>query len=205
MKKIFIISIALLMMACTETEDVRPEIGELNGKEYVDLGLSVNWATTNLESGQYDICGGYYPWGSTVTQPIYDMAHCPALDLKRTNISGDPQYDAATKSLGGDWRLPTVIEFNELVQCCRWQWTRQNDVNGYKVTGPNGNSIFLPCGGHVSFTTLYYFDERGCYWTGSSDQSIEQTAYMMILTEDNINERSMSRVLGVNIRPVFDK
>ena len=59
----------------------------------------------------------------------------------------DPEDDAAAVNLGGKWRMPTETEVTELVNMCTWEWTSVNGVNGCKVTGPNGNSIFLPASG----------------------------------------------------------
>lgn len=59
----------------------------------------------------------------------------------------EPEDDAATVKLGAPWRMPTEDEIKELVDKCTWTWTTQDGKNGYKVIGPNGNSIFLPAGG----------------------------------------------------------
>ena len=59
-------------------------------------------------------------------------------------MSDSIQYDAATANCGGSWRMPTRDGLNELKTKCTWTWTTQNSVNGYKVTGPSGASIFLP-------------------------------------------------------------
>ena len=200
------VAVALSMTACTDDGVEAPKEGVRNGQEYVDLGLSVVWAKTNIGYSRMDVCGDYYNWGGTSTQPTYDMAHCHTLDLQLTNITGNSQYDVVTKTLENGWRLPTVVEFNELIRCCRWTWTTEDGVNGYRATGPNGNSIFFPCGGRVSFTTLDYFNELGCYWTGSCDRSIPETAYMVVFSENAVaNERSMSRVIGANVRGVFER
>ena len=200
------VAVALSLSACTNEGVEAPKDGVRNGQEYVDLGLSVVWAKTNIGATALDVSGDYYNWGGTSTQPTYDMAHCHTLDLQLTNITGNSKYDVVTKTLENGWRLPTVVEFNELIRCCRWEWTTENGVNGYRATGPNGNSIFFPCGGMVSFTTLQNFNEMGCYWTGSCDRSQPETAYMIVMTENNgANKRSMSRVLGANVRGVFER
>ena len=79
-------------------------------------------------------------------------------------IYGSDKYDAARRNWGLDWRLPSPSEFDELISCCKWIWLNNNEVNGYKVIGPNGNWIFLPAAGihHSSH------NESGHYWTGSS-------------------------------------
>lgn len=200
------VAVALMLTACNKEATEAPKDGVRNGQEYVDLGLSVVWAKTNIGSTALDVSGDYYNWGGTSTQPTYDIAHCHTLDLQLTNITGNSKYDVVTKTLENGWRLPTVVEFNELIRCCRWEWTTENGINGYRATGPNGNSIFFPCGGMTSCTTLQNFNEMGCYWTGSCDRSQPETAYMIVMTaHDGVNKRSMSRVLGANVRGVFER
>lgn len=200
------VAVTLMLTACTDEGTEAPKEGVRNGQEYVDLGLSVVWAKTNIGATALDVSGDYYNWGGTSTQPIYDIAHCHTLDLQLTNITGNSKYDVVTKILENGWRLPTVVEFNELIRCCRWEWVTEEGINGYRATGPNGNSIFFPCGGMTSFTTLEDFNETGCYWTGSCDMSQPETAYMIVMTEsDGVNKRSMSRVLGANVRGVFER
>lgn len=200
------VGVALMLTACNKEVIEAPKDGVRNGQEYVDLGLSVVWAKTNIGVTALDVIGDYYNWGGTSTQPTYDMTHCHTLDLQLTNITGNPKYDVVTNTLENCWRLPTIVEFNELIRYCSWEWTTENRINGYRVTGPNGNSIFFPCGGMTSFTTLQNFNEMGCYWTGSCDRSQPETAYMIVMSEsDGANKRSMSRVLGANIRGVFER
>ena len=43
--------------------------------------------------------------------------------------------------------MPTVHQTQELWQDCTWQWTQLNGVKGRLVTGPNGNTLFLPATG----------------------------------------------------------
>ena len=64
---------------------------------------------------------------------------------------------------GGDWRMPTKDELNELRTKCTWTWTTQNSVNGYKVTGPSGASIFLPAVGYRKGSSLIYAGGFGFY------------------------------------------
>lgn len=79
----------------------------------------------------------------------------------------DPEDDVASVKLGGDWRTPSWAEMRELMEKCTWEWTTQGGVNGQKVTGPNGNSIFLPAAGDRFNKELELFNEEGFYWTAS--------------------------------------
>ena len=98
--------------------------------------------------------GDYYAWGETETKSEYTEGNSATYGLSISELQSqgyidgegnlNPQYDAATANWGGDWRMPTKAELNELLNNCTWTWTTQNGHKGYKVTGPNGNSIFLP-------------------------------------------------------------
>ena len=127
--------------------------------EYVDLGLSVKWATCNLGAEIPEEYGDYYAWGETT--PIckyldYDSTIYNTLKVSETIRSKyhtpgcrlEPDDDAAHVNWGGDWRMPTKEEFAELFEKCEWADTIQNDVFGFlftsKVPGYTSESIFLP-------------------------------------------------------------
>ena len=122
--------------------------GTINGHGYVDLGLpsGTKWATCNVGASEPEEYGNYYAWGET-TSYTKDNSH-RTYGKSMGDISGDASYDVAQAKWGGTWRLPTAGEMKELVNKCTWTWTTQSGVNGYKVIGPNGNSIFLPAAGY---------------------------------------------------------
>lgn len=76
----------------------------------------------------------------------------------------DPEDDAAYVNWGSKWRMPTLAQFQELLEHCEWQWIQKNGVNGQQVTGPNGKSIFLPAAGGRE-NRLYYDGECAYYWS----------------------------------------
>lgn len=122
----------------------------------VDLGLSVSWANKNLGAEHVADFGGYYPitndsaWDNEV---LFDEEmHCrinPSwVDRGIVNLD----YDIAHINLGGDWRLPTCEEMEELISQCKWSWGKikiRDGVyaEGVYVEGPNGNKLFLPAAG----------------------------------------------------------
>ena len=119
----------------------------------VDLGLSVYWCSCNVGAESPEEYGDYYAWGETKPKSSYTEVNYSYYnnDTKvytdiGENISGT-EYDAATVNLGSDWRMPTKAELQELLDKCTWEWTQINNVNGYKVTAENGNSIFIPASG----------------------------------------------------------
>ena len=79
-----------------------------------------------------------------------------------------PVDDAAHVNLGGGWRMPTVDEFEELINNCTWEWTTLDGVNGYNVTSKKtGNSIFLPITGFRYYADTQFRSIMGVYWTSS--------------------------------------
>ncbi len=173
-----------------------------NHPHAIDLGLpsGTKWACCNVGASSPEGYGGYYAWGETEEKSKYtyenykywiDMDGDGSVDTNEiqnlgSDISGT-QYDVAHVKWGGSWRMPTVAECQELVDKCTWTWTTQGGHNGYKVTGPNGNSIFLPaagarfswewesdsldfageCGYYLS-SSPYGHDEFGLYFDSSS-------------------------------------
>ncbi|MGM9860943.1 MAG: hypothetical protein ACI31C_09345, partial [Muribaculaceae bacterium] len=122
----------------------------LNGHEYVDLGLSVKWATCNVGASGPTGYGDYYAWGEVRTKREYTKEN--SLTYYNSNydfnISGNSSYDVARYKWGSPWRLPSASEIYELCNNCTWEWTTMNGVNGYKVKSKkNSNYIFLPAAG----------------------------------------------------------
>lgn len=152
--------------------------------EYVDLGLSVRWADRNVGAESVSRYGGYYAWGETeVTisgmwkDYLYrdtslgdDFYHGDYLSIG-DNISGT-EYDIAHMKWGGKWRMPTVEELSELVEKCTWVWEQDHEgIPGCVITGPNGNSIFLPASGDRFETSVIGLGHSGCYWSGTLSSS----------------------------------
>lgn len=172
--------------------------------EEIDLGLSVNWASCNLGASKPEEFGDYYSWGETSTKEIFLPTNYTYYDDDTEqyihigdDISGT-EYDAARVNLGGEWRIPTNKEMNELVNNCKWEWSQINGINGYKVTGTNGNSIFLPAG---------EIGQEGAvlaYWT--STQMSELIVYTLNAGSSDIgNEWPAMKYYGESIRPVKSK
>ncbi len=171
--------------------------GYINGHEYVDLGLSVKWATCNIGASSPEEYGDYFAWGDTSPTLICDKENSVTWGKKLSDISGNSQYDAARANWKGSWRMPTKKECIELIDKCTWTWTTMNEYKGYKVTGPNDNSIFLPAAGAIFVQGI-----RGgnCYyWSSTPDKSEKQR--LAIALNDKF-ELSCERSIGMTIRPV---
>lgn len=155
----------------------------VSGHEAVDLGLSVKWATCNVGASKPEDYGDYYAWGETTTKSDYDWdtyKWCKGTNRTMTKYCTNNDYgkvdncttltssdDVATVKWGSKWRMPTKEEMQELDEDCTWTWTTQNGVKGMKVTGPNGNSIFLPAAGYRLGTDLGFRGSHGDYWSAT--------------------------------------
>ena len=163
---------------------------EITQGEVIDLGLDVKWASCNLESSTPEREGRYYGWGN----PLDNSNSKKAFKV----ISGTG-YDAAFYSLGNGYRIPTEDEWNKLLQECTWEWIIYKGINGYKVTGKNGNSIFLPAIGYDGSTNGYY------YVGTQHSYAYSYTAQRITLSETkHIFENNMSQAM-FSIRPVKDE
>ena len=120
------------------------------------------------------------------------------------DINGNSQYDAARANWGGSWRLPTIAEMEELVNNCTWQWRTQNGVNGYKVTAPNGNHIFLPAAGYRYESSLRNAGSGGYYWSSTPYESGTKRAYILLFSSRPHFVDWGSRDCGQSARPVID-
>ena len=172
---------------------------KVNGHEYVDLGLSVKWATCNVGANKPEEYGNYYAWGETITKSSYTSDNSKTYGKTMNDISGNSSYDAARANWGGNWRMPTKTEMQELKDRCTWTWTIQNGVKGYKVKGPNGNSIFLPAAGYRSGASLNNAD-YGNYW--SSTPSSNSYADYLFFNSSSRYVYYDCRYSGLTVRPV---
>ncbi len=177
----------------------------LTAGEVVDLGLSVYWASCNLGASKPEEYGDYYAWGETAPKNRYEEDNYTYYNSSTTEyidigseISGT-EYDAAHVNLGGDWRMPTKAEAQELIDKCTWEWVQVNDVNGYKVTGPSGKTIFLPAAGYKDYI-LSSNKKQLLYWTGTKSSIGYARELYGASSYKGIGARSM--YVGLSIRPV---
>ncbi len=116
----------------------------------------------------------------------------------------DPEDDAAHVNLGGKWRMPTDDEWTELRENCTWSWTTQNGVDGYLVTGPNGNSIFFPAAGNRNNTNLDDAGSNGNYWSSSLNTGFPSCAMGVGFRFGSVLRNLYDRSLGQSVRPVTE-
>ncbi|MBQ3594422.1 MAG: carboxypeptidase regulatory-like domain-containing protein [Bacteroidales bacterium] len=177
--------------------------GMINGHQYVDLGLSsgLKWATCNVGADSPEDYGNYYAWGETETKAEYTQDNSVTFGQQLSDISGNAQYDAATANWGGSWRTPTKDEIRELIYNCNWTPETQNGVDGFKVTGNNGNYIFIPASGYRDGSSLYIYGE--CYyWSSTPRQYGVEFANILYSDTEFQSEDVNYRYRGLTIRPV---
>ena len=217
---------AALAQIIQKLEELKEKIGNGGGgvipptpqptMEYVDLGLSVKWATCNLGATKPSDYGHYYAWSETMVKGDYSWDTYKwgkGNNITKYNDSDgktvlDPEDDVATAKLGSPWRMPTKDEINELIGGCTWKWTKKNGVRGHEVKGTNGKTIFLPAAGTRKGFELLYTGESGFYWSASRASNEINKAfyfdngYSNIIDDNLIHARITDRYYGFSVRPV---
>lgn len=173
--------------------------GTYNGHEYVDLDLpsGILWATCNVGANTSEGYGDYFAWGETTPMTInsnlnygYTIPH-----------TLPPEYDAATVNWGTGWRMPTLNEWNELLDNTTVIWTSQNGVNGRRFTSSNGYSLFLPAAGSTATPA-----DRGIglYWSSSYSPygNTGLSAWHFWFSKGNYHMSTTDRYYIESVRPV---
>jgi hypothetical protein len=202
--------------------DINPNMDDEH--EWVDLGLpsSTLWATCNVGASSPEEYGDYFAWGETEPKEVYNWStykwcngsyktltkYCTNsvfgyngfVDNKTELESED---DAAYVNWGPSWRLPTYNQLGELKNQCSWTWTTHNGVNGYLVTGPNGNKLFFPAAGYRYDSSL---SEAGAYgsicWSRQLYSSSPYDAVVMYINSGNGDWHRCERDHGLTVRAV---
>lgn len=165
-------------------------------KDYVDLGLSSGtlWATCNIGASAPEEAGSYYSWGETQVKQDYSSKNYTLAGKDLGDCISGTNYDAAFVSSNGKWRMPTKEEAEELINECKWEKSKLNNVTGYYIQGKNGNKIFMPCVGGSTNTG------SGYYWTGTSSKN---SAVRLDLNYNEVYLYNGARFDGRHIRPVL--
>ena len=182
--------------------------GYISGHGYVDLGLpsGLKWATCNVGASSPEDYGDYFAWGETSPKAEYTWENSVTYGEQMSDISGNAQYDAATANWGGSWRMPTKEQMEELVEHCEWEWTQVNEVNGAKVIGPNGSSIFLPAAGYRLGSSLFNDGDYGYFWSSTpGDDYYDYGAYRLYFDNGGVNvDWYYDRGNGLTVRPITE-
>ena len=203
----------------------------------INLGLpsGLKWANENITDSRGNPT--FFAWGEISEKTRYEWdtykfgnyddlskyctkssdSHNGNFDSKTTLEWYD---DAACYKFGKRWHIPTMTDWKELVVCCQWQWTKMNGQNGFKITGPNGNSIFLPADGQKDGTDRYQQGQNGFYWSSELDEESSRFAWCFCFDSSGARYSSYDsflfgsywrwdftntgrRCLGRTIRPVY--
>ena len=210
---------------------IPPSPGSLFVPEIIDLGLSVKWASFNLGASKPEGHGNYYAWGETepktsyhwtnyklsrgtyssLTKYNYDRAY-GTVDNKTRFADYDYADDAARQALGGEWRIPTIAEWTELMESCSWTWTsnfNETGMSGMIVTsnkaGFTDKSIFLPASGYWREDSLDGFWKDGEYWSSSLSFSDPFDSWWVSFGSQyhGKGDTGWNRYPGLSVRPVY--
>lgn len=170
----------------------------------IDLGLSSGtlWADRNVGADKPEDYGDYFRFGEitpfTEDSPGYER------DGSMESIAGT-EHDAATFHFGHNCHIPAFDQINELIGECEWKWTLFNGVNGFRVTGPNNNSIFLPAAGYRYYDSGAFYDvgSYGNYWSATPDDTYYGRGLSFI--SGYWCWSHLNRALGFSVRPVCSK
>lgn len=194
-----------------------------DGHAYVDLGLSVKWASMNVGAERQEDYGDFFAWGEVSPKSIYDWnsyKYGDKYDLtKYCNNSFDgfmgfidrktmleSSDDAAKVHWGGSWRMPTTEEWKELIKNCDFERTELYGVKGCRVTstknGYTNNSIFLPLAGYRLSDFQNGEEAECCYWSSSLDTNDPNYACYFHTTVVSTARYNQERYYGFSIRPV---
>lgn len=195
-------------------------------RESVDLGLSVKWATCNVGANKPEEYGDYYAWGETEPKDFYFWStykYCDGAYKSLTKYTDsacgkdgfsdnksvlDPEDDVAHVKWGGNWRIPTKDELEELRTKCTWTSTTLNGVKGYSVTsnvdGYTDRSIFLPATGMRIRQWTLSIDTIGRFWGNSIeiDDDSDDAVYLDFNFSRGPGRFSIVRCFGQCVRPV---
>lgn len=197
--------------------------------ELVDLGLSVKWSSFNLGAASPRGYGCYYQWAGIedVSSINLYIDNCPyhagedwgagwtkyipsnqsflwfASGDSDNKIVLDPDDDVAHMTLGGKWRMPTIAEYNELIDNCTSEWITMDEVGGLKFTSKkNGNSIFFPAAGYRDNDSLILPGSLGAFWTSSLSTEWGICAYSLLFSSKYVDTGYYRRYYGESVRPV---
>lgn len=197
------------------------ECGKENGYSYVDLGLSVRWATCNVGAVKPTEYGDFFAWGETSPKDNYSWSTYKwgsgyveltkyiteeSYGIVDNKTQLDPEDDAAAANWKGKWRMPTVSELRELIDGCTWEWT--DDMNGSGIAGRigvskvNGKVIFLPAPGYSDYGRRSYEGINGYYWSSSLYSRNPDDARYLDFRSGNVRVDHSIRYRGSSVRAV---
>ena len=189
-----------------------------NGYEYVDLGLpsGLKWATCNIGADAPEKYGDFYEWAETEPRDRYGKGNKYSSDgssLKYSKYNKDdnktlldPEDDVAHMKMRGAWRMPTLDELKELFNQCQCSVETAGDVKGFRITGPNGNSMFMPLAGYNMGESISKRGYKGIYWSSSlyEDEISSKANTVSLFDTGKFRFESLNRSFGCCVRAVIE-
>ena len=173
---------------------------------YIDLGLpsGTRWACCNVGAGKPEAYGEYYAWGETEANGIYSEDTYQHYNNGYVNIGDDiagTEYDVARVKWGEPWEMPSKDKIKELLDNCTSQWITMNNIQGARIIGTNGGSIFLPAAGFHENNEIRGINDGGYYWSSTNYPSTQGHANILAsITENSIMHTPCFR--GLSVRPI---
>ena len=212
--KRYVFTVVGILMSLTLSAQSGLSSGAPANVEAVDLGLpsGTRWASCNVGATKPEEEGSYYAWGETEVKEVYDWStyiHCDGSSETCRSLDGNicgTQYDVAYVKWGPNWRMPTLTEIEELVDNCTKTVTELNSVQVMKLTGPNGNSIYLPFTGYMKGTERTHIGyNSGYYWSGVNPYTNPLAPCMVPSAIGNVFYNYLwDKFHGLVVRPVLN-
>lgn len=187
-----------------------------NGHEYVDLGLprGTLWATCNIGATSPEEYGNYYAWGEISDKTVYDWSTykygSSESNVTKYNATDglailQKEDDAAHVNWGGDWQIPTIAQFEEMLNNCQTSFRTINNIHCVVFTSTiNNNYIIIPESGRKWQSSFYYKNEYYFYWCSNvAINSYSDYGYGEFKSNYPTQNTFMSRSAGLSIRPVL--
>jgi len=217
---------ALIMSSCNKDND------KTISPQFVDLGLSVKWATFNMGASAPEEYGDYYAWGETETKLKYFWTtykfnkgsdddvqltkYCTDSDNGYNGFSDDilileSDDDVAHIKWGGNWRMPSKAEFEELLDTVHNTTIINDTVNqvigiriSSKLDGFTNNSIFFPLAGYKGGSNPISSGKSGHYWSNTLNSYSPTNSLDFSFKSGTDFELSTigTRYVGYSVRPV---
>lgn len=206
----------------TTEEDSGGGNGTFNGHACVDLGLpsGTYWAACNMGANAPEEFGYYFAWGEVFPKTTYDWStykYCNGDANSLTKYCNDsafgyngfiddlsellPEDDAISANWGAGWHIPTVEQWQELVDCTTHDTTTQNGVKGFLFTASNGNSLFLPNAGLYNDNVIYSIGRLSIFWSNSIDPELPYCAFAFGF-QSGVVTGHQNRRSGASVRAV---
>ena len=199
--------------------------------EYIDMGLSVKWATFDIGATKVGEYGKYFQWGDTQgytssqvgsgggKKYFYwsDYKYCDDSATTLTKYNNDSSYgtvvdnktvlestdDAATVNMGNGWRMPTEAEYTELINACNQTWDNTNNWKIFTLKTDSTKQLVFPASGRGFYGSVRYQGSNGCFWSSSLDTSYPSNGRDLYVDSGNGSMSDYDRSIGFCVRGVW--